>query len=121
MSDLKLKTDDKGLPVLELGKGLAGDPVLNGIILSINIPKGTWWYNVTFGLDWPKNQKLTVRSPDILKERLRQALKWMFDAGLLASLEIEAERSDRNRMGVRISATAPDGREVKYSTFVGVS
>ena len=118
MKDWTLIPDGKGGAALNLDLG--GDPALNGIIMSLGILKGTWWHSPGFGLDW-REKKITSRSVAILRERALQALAWMtLPSGPLASVEVETGRAGTHRVGMKVTATAKDGRTVEYERFVGV-
>jgi phage gp46-like protein len=118
MKDLKINLVG-GLPELALE---AEDTIRNNIYLSLAIRKGTWWHDPGFGLDWSPRQKLTSRTPALLRERCLEALKWILDIGRAKSIEVTTERDTKNRrrINVLVEAVQADGREVTFETYTEV-
>lgn len=50
----------------------------------------------------------TIREAD---DRIREALRWMVDDGIAASLETEVLRFDRDTIAFRVAIVRPDGTE----------
>jgi phage gp46-like protein len=89
-------------------------------VLSLTIRKGSWWYKVEFGLDWNDRAKLTARSEIVLREKIKDALKWMFRTGLLEAVEVETWKLRQGVLAYHVKATSKDKRVVEYENFVGV-
>jgi phage gp46-like protein len=96
----------------------AGD-ILNNIILSLAIKKGTWWHDLNFGVADRPRLKNTPATARLIKQDIEQALQWIIDAGRATSIAVTTWRddTDRHRLNIHVTATQADGRVVTYSTF----
>jgi len=96
----------------------AGD-ILNNIIISLAIKKGSWWHDPAFGLTDRPRLKNTPATARLVKQDMEQALQWIIDAGRATSILVETWRddNDRHRLNILITATQADGRAITYTTF----
>lgn len=96
----------------------SGD-ILNNIIISLAIKKGTWWHDPQFGMTDRPRMKNTAATARLVKQDVEQALQWIIDAGRAVSIEVAAwrDQNDRDRLNILITATQADGRIVTYTTF----
>lgn len=96
----------------------AGD-ILNNIIITLSIKKGSWWHDPNFGVTDRPRLKNTPASARLIKQDMEQALQWIIDAGRAKSIEVATWRdeNDRHRLNVLITAVQSDGRIVTYTTF----
>jgi len=96
----------------------AGD-LINNIILTLSIKKGSWWFDPSFGLIHRPRLKNTPATARLLQQDMEQALQWIIDAGRATSITIATQRDENNRhrLNFLITAIQPDGRSVTYTTF----
>lgn len=96
----------------------AGD-ILNNIIISLAIKKGSWWHDPQFGLTDRPRMKNTPTTARLIKQDVEQALQWIIDAGRATRIDVATWRddNDRYRLNIHVSATQADGRIVTYETF----
>lgn len=93
--------------------------ILNNIIISLAIKKGSWWHDPGFGLRQRPRLKNTPASARLVQQDIEQALQWIIDLGRAKSIDVATWRleNNRHRLGVLITATQADGRAVTYTTF----
>lgn len=113
-------------------EALDGNPVMvmdranglfNNLVLSLTLPKGSWWFNPEFGHRFDELKKLTPQSERLAEEFAREALRWLIDTGRALSVEVSAERDRQqnpNRLLLRVRVTAARGELVEWQTFVEV-
>lgn len=96
--------------------------IMNNIILSLAIAKGTWWHDPNFGMTRRTRLKLTPATVRLIKQDAEQALQWLIDCGRAVSIEVTAERDNNNshRVNLFVRALQNDGRLIEYTTFKGV-
>ncbi|MDA8428945.1 MAG: phage GP46 family protein [Geobacteraceae bacterium] len=96
----------------------AGD-ILNNIIVSLAIKKGSWWHDLNFGLTDRPRLKNTPATARLIKQDIEQALQWIIDAGRAKSIEVATwrDQNDRHRLNILVTAIQADGRAVTYTTF----
>ncbi|TWJ11167.1 phage GP46 family protein [Geobacter argillaceus] len=96
-----------------------GADILNNIIISLAIKKGTWWNDPAFGLTDRPRLKNTPATARLIKQDIEQALQWIIDAGRATAIRVETWRdaNDRHRLNVLVTATQADGRIITYTTF----
>ena len=93
--------------------------ILNNIIISLGIKKGSWWNDPNFGLTDRPRLKNTAASARLIKQDVEQALQWIIDAARAKSIQIETWRddNDRYRLNILITAIQADGQIITYNTF----
>lgn len=93
--------------------------ILNNIIISVAIKKGTWWHDTSFGLLNRPRLKNTAANANLIRGDYEQALQWLLDAGRAKSITVTVSRdsNDRYRLNILISAVQADGQTVTYDTF----
>jgi phage gp46-like protein len=93
--------------------------VLNNIIITLAIKKGSWWHDPSFGLIDRPRLKNTPTSGRLIRQDIEQALQWIIDAVRATSISVATWRddNDRYRLNILITATQADGQVVTYSTF----
>lgn len=93
--------------------------ILNNIIITMAIKKGSWWHDPEFGLKDRPRAKNTPATARLIQQDVQQALQWIIDAGRASSIEITTWRpeNDLHRLIIQITATQSDNRTVTYTTF----
>lgn len=93
--------------------------ILNNIIITLAIKKGTWWHDPQFGLTDRPRLKNTPATARLIKQDIEQALQWIIDTGRAKSILVETWRDDnqRSRLNILITATQADGGVITYDTF----
>jgi len=93
--------------------------ILNNIIISLAIKKGSWWHDPLFGVTHRPRLKNTPVSARLVKQDYEQALQWIIDAGRATGIIVETWRHehDRHRLNVLVTATQANGHIVTYQTF----
>lgn len=93
--------------------------ILNNIIITLGIKKGTWWQDTQFGVADRPRLKNTPANARLIQQDIEQALQWIIDAGRALSITVETWRAenDRHRLNVLITAIQADGRVVTFDTF----
>lgn len=96
----------------------AGD-ILNNIIISLAIKKGSWWHDPSFGVTERPRLKNTPATARLVKQDVEQALQWIIAAGRATAIQVQTWRdaNNRYRLNILITATQADGRVVIYNTF----
>jgi phage gp46-like protein len=107
-----------GKSVLTLGKT---GSLLNNIILSLSIIRGSWWFNPGFGsrLDQLAREKDTPRSAMLAVEYAKEALAWMVETGRAKSVEAVTSHQE-GKLALTVTVTTPDGAKVDFTQFVTV-
>ncbi|KJS29553.1 MAG: hypothetical protein VR64_20600 [Desulfatitalea sp. BRH_c12] len=94
----------------------------NNVWLSLNIRRGSFFAAPDFGLR-PLPKKNTARTARLVEAYVREALQWLIAIGRATAIDVTAERdpiAHPNRMLLRGSVTAADGRRVPFERFVEV-
>lgn len=93
--------------------------ILNNIIISLAIRKGSWWHDPAFGLIDRPRLKNTPAIARLIKQDIEQALQWIITAGRASSIQVETWRDDNDpyRLIVLVTATQTNGQVVTYSIF----
>lgn len=93
--------------------------ILNNIIITLGMKKGSWWHDPQFGVTDRPRLKNTPATARLIQQDIEQALQWIIDAGRATSITVETWRpeNDRHRLNVLVTATQADGRTVTYETF----
>lgn len=93
--------------------------ILNNIVISLGIKKGTWWHDPAFGLTHRPRVKNTPTTARLIKQDVEQALQWIINSGRATAIEVDTWRdeNDRHRLKILVTATQADGRIVTYTTF----
>lgn len=114
--DFQLICDNSG--VIDQTFDKAGD-ILNNIVISLSIKKGSWWQDPQFGLVDRPRLKNTPATARLIRQDVEQALQWIIDAGRATHIAVATWRddSDRHRLNILVTATQADGRVVTYTTF----
>lgn len=89
------------------------------IFNSINIQKGSFFQNISFGSDLFKIKKLTDSNLLLAKQYIQECLEWLLKTGRAVSIGVLVERdtADRGRMNLKITAKQPDGLILTYEQF----
>jgi phage gp46-like protein len=108
-----------GLPAMTW---TGGDPLLTNVILSLEIPKGAFFADTSFGLRRRTRMKLNERTARLVKGDVEEALKWLLDNGRARAIEVvtEIDTEEHTRLKALISVTAANGRQLSYEKFVEV-
>lgn len=95
------------------------DSILNNIIISLAIEKGSWWHDRSFGLTRRLRLKNTPAAALLIKQDIQQALQWIINAGRASRIQVETRRDELNmyRLNILVAATQADGRVITFSTF----
>lgn len=93
--------------------------ILNNIVISLSIKKGSWWHDPTFGCTDRPRVKNTPATARLIRQDIEQALQWILDAGRATSIDVATwhDDNDRHRLNVLVTATQADGRVVTYTTY----
>jgi len=118
MRDGKINIGEDG--GIMLARGEEENTIINNIWLSLAIRKGEWWLEPDFGLDLPRKAKNLSLTPELVKAKAQEALKWIQDLGRARSIEVEAKRASGERIDMKIVAVQADGRDVTFETFAEV-
>jgi len=89
------------------------------IFNSINVQKGSFFQNTSFGSSLFKIKKLTDSNLLLAEQYIKEALEWLLKTGRAASIAVLVERDslDRGRMNLKVTATQPDGLIITYEQF----
>jgi len=101
---------------------LFGDALYNNIWYSLQIKKGSMFYNREFGSELHllrSSQKMTSNTYELAKEYIKKALQWILDAGRLKSFESEVEQNSvvKSRLDITITALRSDNKQVTYNLW----
>jgi len=93
--------------------------ILNNIIISLSIKRGSWWHDPTFGLMDRPRAKNTDQTARLIRQDYKQALQWLLDSGRATAIDIRTWRDEtnKNRLNILVTATQADGRIISYETF----
>jgi phage gp46-like protein len=96
--------------------------LFNNVYLSLEITKGTWWFDQGFGLRRRAHRKNTAAMAVLLQQDCRDALQWLLGNGRATSIEVSAIANPDNRtwLGIRCTVTAASGETVTYDKFTEV-
>jgi len=100
----------------------SGSDLLNNVWLSLNIPRGSWWFDQAFGLRKRPNMKNTPALVQLLQQDCRDALQWLLDNRRATAIEVDAQEVPGDRFRVRLACriTGANGKTVSYDKFVKV-
>jgi phage gp46-like protein len=117
--DFAISTDN-GSPEMTLTVARNGN-LLNNLALSFMIPKGEWWYDLSFGFRWDRfrRAKCTPHKEAELVERLKECHQWILDAKRAKSIAYQTERI-AGRINFVCTAIGADGVPVTYRNYVEV-
>lgn len=98
------------------------DDCRNNLILSVLIARGSYWAAPDFGSTHHEVKKNTENAPAEIAARIREATRWIIDAGRCVTIDVTAEpdESDHNRINIEVVGLQPDGRTVEFTTFLRV-
>lgn len=85
----------------------SGNTLQDRIYLSLATPLGTLWQRPDFGseLHTLRRAKMTASLPSKAEGMVRDALGWMFDAGLLQHLDVQVTDAGSGRLKMILTAT----------------
>lgn len=118
--DFSILINDSGLPEMSFEK--SGD-IFNNVYLSLNIIKGTWWFNPAWGMPDTRRMKNTAQNARLIAVWIKDALQWMIDVGRAVSIEVETERDAINspdRLKAIVTVKQPNEISVTFTHFVKV-
>ena len=93
--------------------------ILNNLIITLSIKKGSWWHDPQFGLTDRPRLKITPATERLIRQDIEQALQWIIDAGRASNIDVSTWRDDNNRhrLNILVTAAQTDGRIISYTTF----
>lgn len=117
--DYKLQTNGQGRLDVILG---VEDTVINNIIYSLIIEKGSWWFDLSLGSDLHllRRAKATARTASTAKAYILAALKWMVECGKIEQPTVVVSIKDKQLL-YSVTARQIDGQEISYSNFIEVA
>jgi phage gp46-like protein len=95
------------------------EDILTNILVCMNVDKGSFFQDLTFGNELYKIKKITTHSIEQAKQMVEDCLKILITSGRAASISVVVEQDSDNRsqMNIKVEATQPDGLIIVYSTF----
>ena len=98
------------------------DPLITNMYLSISIQKGSWWFDLNFGIRKELIVKNSNNNKELVKDVVFEAFQWMIDAGRAQSfnVNVEADINDLSRINLDIVAKKKNGESVKFKTFMSI-
>jgi len=117
MNDLVINIDS-GKGQLTLGYG---DSLLNNVYLSLNIERGSWWYDVNFGSRFHllRREKDTSSTRRRAVEYAEEALAWLVETKRATAVSAEAMTVD-GKLALYVTVTRPVGKPVVFLKFIPV-
>lgn len=97
-----------------------GDDLLNCIIMSLAIVKGSWWLHPDFGLADRRRLKNSPATAQLIRADIAAALQWLLTAGRLRTVAVTTTKTAANRLEATVTAMAADGSPVSYTKFIEV-
>lgn len=86
------------------------------VLMSIGTNKGTWWADPSFGSDlWIIRQegKVNERTAGTVQQLIMNAVQWLVDDGLAASITCNAERDGKSTIVYTITVIKPNGETIE--------
>ncbi|MGD9642767.1 MAG: phage GP46 family protein [Elusimicrobiales bacterium] len=117
MKDLKIN--------IEHGRGRLSlettGTLLNNIFMSINMLKGSWWFNPDFGsrLHEIAREKDTTRAEMLARSYAEEALRWLVETKRAQSVAASTART-KGGLVLTVTAVSAAGEEVSFEKFVRV-
>jgi phage gp46-like protein len=97
------------------------DTLLNNIFLSLNMPRGSWWFNQQFGsrLHELNREKDVARVEMLARKYAEEALQWLLESGRAAAVEAATVRVSGGLL-LTVTVTPAAGESVNFEKFVPV-
>ena len=110
---------DNGIPQMSFSPE---STIMVNLFLSINVQRGSFFYDPSFGSRLHTIKKITDKTPDLVAAYVREATKWIIDCGKAALINVSAWRDPQNvnRVNLWVQATEADGNIVDFTQYVEV-
>lgn len=98
------------------------DSLANNIYLSLQVKKGSFFLNTSFGSRLHEIRKVTAPNIALAEAYCGEALRWLLWTGRVKSIEVTAERDTDNahRINILVTALRHDGTSAAYQVFYSV-
>jgi hypothetical protein len=91
---------------------------LTDIFCTLNIQKGTWFWNPSFGIDWLSFPKITASVLDSLNRAIVDGLQWMIQAGRISAISCMSELDTNiGQVNIKVEVTQADGISITYQQY----
>lgn len=93
--------------------------IRTSIYLSLNINKGSFFQNPSFGSLLYTIKKMNQQNLSLAKQYCDEALKWLIQTGRATSITVIVEQDISNpyRMDIKVTAKQPDGLIISYQQY----
>jgi len=96
---LTLTADNR--PQADVGR--AADPLLNAVLLSLHIKRGSWFFNPDFGSRLDEIKTTSNTDLALARQYVEDSLQWLIGAGLASKIEVRATAQRGGRLNFFIT------------------
>ena len=119
---IDIATDGSAAGEMTFGPSDNGN-LMNNVWLSLNIRRGTWWFDRSFGLRDRGRMKNTEHNARRVEDDFKEALEWLLDIGKAKEIAVTAVREptvNPYRLRVLVEVTPVAGDKISFTKFVEV-